>query len=58
MKGRGVIAKKYFTRREFVCEYAGEVIDMKEAKKREEEYGHASAGCYLYYITHKSTKLW
>ena len=38
MKGRGVIAKKYFTQREFVCEYAGEVIDMKEAKKREEEW--------------------
>ncbi len=37
-KGRGIFAIRPFEKGEFVCEYAGEMISYKVAKKREEMY--------------------
>lgn len=58
-KGRGVVSTRQFSRGELVCEYSGELISLEEAKRREEEYGRdPSIGCYMYYFSHKSNKLW
>lgn len=54
-KGRGVFATKRFERGEFICEYAGEMVSYKVAKKREEKYSaDANIGCYMYFFEHKS----
>lgn len=51
-KGRGVITTRRFAKGEFVVEYIGDLIDMKEAKDREKLYAQdASKGCYNYYFT-------
>ncbi|XP_070571746.1 N-lysine methyltransferase KMT5A-like [Ptychodera flava] len=51
-KGRGVVATKNFMRGEFVVEYAGDLIDIQTAKKREEEYAaKPEVGCYIYYFS-------
>ncbi|CAH0548989.1 unnamed protein product [Brassicogethes aeneus] len=52
-KGRGVIATKDFEKGDYVIEYAGELIDTLEAKKREEQYAQdQTTGCYMYYFKH------
>ncbi|XP_075215284.1 SET domain containing 8 [Lycorma delicatula] len=54
-KGRGVVATRVFCKGEFVVEYAGELISLDEAKKREQMYAHdQNTGCYMYYFTHKN----
>ncbi|EDO37682.1 predicted protein, partial [Nematostella vectensis] len=56
-KGRGVFAVKYFSRGDFVCEYAGELIDYNTAKEREQKYSEkAEVGCYMYYFSFKNKK--
>ena len=58
-KGRGVVSTCPFAKGELVCEYSRELISMREAKKREEKYGEdSSIGCYMYYFSHKNSKLW
>lgn len=58
-KGRGVVSTRPFKKGELVCEYSGKLITYEEAKKKEEEYSKDSdIGCYMYYFTHKTTKLW
>ena len=58
-KGRGVVATKPFSKGDFLCEYAGDLLMEKDAKKREEDYSHnSSIGCYMYYFTHKMEKWW
>ena len=58
-KGRGVVSTRRFSRGELVCEYSGELISLEEAREREVEYGKdPSVGCYMYYFSHKSNKLW
>ncbi len=53
-KGRGVVAERVFARGEFVVEYAGDLIDVCEAKQRESDYSmDLSTGCYMYYFKHK-----
>uniref|UniRef100_A0AAV3AM05 [histone H4]-lysine(20) N-methyltransferase n=1 Tax=Pyxicephalus adspersus TaxID=30357 RepID=A0AAV3AM05_PYXAD len=50
-KGRGVIATRDFYRGEFVVEYHGDLLEITDAKKREEEYAQdSSKGCYMYYF--------
>lgn len=57
-KGRGVFSTQNFTRGQFVCEYAGELIDYRTAKEREKFYeGKTEFGCYMYYFTFKNKKL-
>lgn len=54
-KGRGIIASRLFRKGEFVVEYSGDLIDLNEAKKREQLYAaDQNTGCYMYYFQHKS----
>ncbi len=58
-KGRGVVAERAFARGEFVVEYAGDLIDVCEAKQRESDYSlDLSTGCYMYYFKHKGKQYW
>ena len=58
-KGRGVVATKPFQRGDFVVEYAGDLIDLSLAKKREEKYSEdTDIGCYMYYFTHNNRRYW
>ena len=51
VKGRGIVTTQSFDEGEFVIEYIGELIDLKEAKNRESQYAmDASIGCYMYYF--------
>ncbi|XP_045467257.1 N-lysine methyltransferase KMT5A [Harmonia axyridis] len=56
-KGRGIVADKQFKRGDFVIEYSGDLIEISEAKKREEMYAtDQNAGCYMYYFEHNNHK--
>ena len=58
-KGRGVVATCCFSRRDFVLEYKGELITMREAKEREEIYSkEENIGCYMYYFKYNSVHYW
>lgn len=58
-KGRGVVAARDFARGEFVVEYAGDLIDVCMAKKRESDYAlDLSKGCYMYYFKSKGKQYW
>ncbi|XP_022689700.1 N-lysine methyltransferase KMT5A-B-like [Varroa jacobsoni] len=55
-KGRGVISNANLKAGDFVLEYAGDLIDLKEARRREELYVRdAAVGCYMYYFQHENT---
>lgn len=46
-------------RGQFVCEYAGELIDYETAKEREKFYeGKTEFGCYMYYFSFKNKTFW
>ena len=48
-----------FKKGEFVCEYVGQLIPFKEAKRREEEYSElGGAGCFMYHFWHKDKHFW
>ncbi|KAI1901182.1 hypothetical protein AGOR_G00057550 [Albula goreensis] len=52
-KGRGVFATRSFRKGQFVVEYHGDLLQIKDAKKREEQYAQNPAtGCYMYYFQH------
>ncbi|KAK9754217.1 SET domain [Popillia japonica] len=54
-KGRGVIAARTFYKGDFVVEYSGELIDINEARLREQKYAQdQNTGCYMYYFKHKN----
>ena len=54
-KGRGVFATCSFSRNDFVCEYAGEMISYAEAKQLEKKYAlDTSIGCYMYFFEYKA----
>lgn len=58
-KGRGVVTTRKFTKGEFVIEYYGELIDMAEARIREEIYAEdQNTGCYMYYFKYKNNQYW
>ena len=58
-KGRGVLSTKPFRQGDFVVEYYGDLIDVKEAKEREAEYARdTSIGCYMYYFQFKNKQYW
>ncbi|CAG0878915.1 unnamed protein product [Darwinula stevensoni] len=57
-KGRGVVASRAFAKGDYVVEYAGDLIDMQEAEKREAEYSRdTSKGCYIVDATQESTRV-
>ena len=50
---------RHFSKGEFVVEYAGELIDMCEAKEREKSYAQdQNTGCYMYYFKYQNTQYW
>ncbi|XP_006820126.1 N-lysine methyltransferase KMT5A-like [Saccoglossus kowalevskii] len=50
-KGRGIVTTRAFMKDEFVIEYAGDLISVETAKKREIIYSEdPSVGCYMYYF--------
>ncbi|XP_067932289.1 histone-lysine N-methyltransferase set-1-like isoform X1 [Watersipora subatra] len=52
-KGRGIAASKPFSKGDFVVEYAGDLVELKEAKFREQHYKKdVSFGCYMYFFSH------
>ncbi|XP_003740543.1 histone-lysine N-methyltransferase set-1 [Galendromus occidentalis] len=54
-KGRGVISMVDLRAGDFVLEYAGDLINLKEARLREEKYAQdPSVGCYMYYFQHEN----
>lgn len=56
-KGRGIVTTRKFARGEFVVEYIGDLIDMAEAKLREQEYAEDdNTGCYMYYFKHQNVQ--
>ncbi len=58
-KGRGIVAARPFVKGEFVVEYSGELVDMKEAEQREANYARdKTAGCYMYYFEFQNRQLW
>ena len=58
-KGRGVVASRAFAKGDYVVEYAGDLIDMQEAERREAEYSRdTSKGCYMYYFQHNAVQFW
>jgi len=53
-KGRGVFATRAFAKGDFIVEYAGDLISLREAKKRETNYAKdAAIGCYMYFFEFK-----
>ncbi|KAF6029874.1 SETD8 [Bugula neritina] len=47
-------ATKPFKKGDFVVEYAGDLVELKEAKFREETYQKdISCGCYMYFFSHR-----
>ena len=58
-KGRGVVTTRKFKKGEFVVEYIGDLIDVREAKERESRYAQdATKGCYNYYFTFQNQQYW
>jgi len=58
-KGRGVVSTRPFARGDFICEYAGDYMSYKEAKRREEVYSKDSdIGSYMFYFEHRGIKWW
>jgi len=44
---------------EVVVEYAGELISVQEARRREALYSaDQNTGCYMYYFNHKAESYW
>ena len=58
-KGRGVFSTQSFKKGDLVCEYAGDLIDYKEAKTREAKYGtDETIGSYMYFFEYQNKKYW
>ena len=56
---RHIQATKDFEKGEYVVEYAGELIDSKTAKARNEQYGQDdSIGSYMYHFQHDRKLYW
>lgn len=56
-KGRGIFSTKTFNKGDFICEYAGELIDAIEARAREIEYEKdPDIGSYMYFFEFKNKK--
>lgn len=51
LKGRfGVFAKSNISKGSFICEYAGDLIDRKEAERRDIIYEKNRKGSYMFYF--------
>lgn len=51
IKGQyGVFASEFITKGSFVCEYAGDLIDRREAERRDIIYEVKNKGSYMFYF--------
>lgn len=59
-KGRGLFATQCFQRGDFIAEYAGDLIDMSEARYREHLYASMdqSGSSYMFYFKFKEKTFW
>ena len=56
-KGRGVFTTKLFSRKEFICEYAGNLLKARDAKEIEMHYKKdSSKGSYMFFFEHRNSK--
>lgn len=55
--GYGTFTRHIFMKNEFLLEYRGEHISMKEALKREREYP-PSCGSYMYFFKFDGKAMW
>ena len=56
-KGRGIFTSRDFKNGHIVCEYAGELIDIKEARERESKYEETpEVGSYMYFFQYNNQK--
>jgi hypothetical protein len=53
-----VFAKTQFVKGDFLLNYDGEVIEEKEAIRREAIYAQNNLGCFLFFFKHSGKKLW
>ena len=59
IKGRGVKTRKVFKKGEYVAEYKGDFISLKEAKRRLKNYEKdAEIGSYMYYFKFEGKSYW
>ena len=57
LKGRGIVAVRKFKSGEFVTEYRGDLIDMSEAKIREEKLASQNKDVsFMYYFQHNNAR--
>jgi [histone H4]-lysine20 N-methyltransferase SETD8 len=56
--GYGVKADREFLKGDFLMQYKGDVINEKEAAKREEVYNKDDVGCFMYYFKHGEKNMW
>lgn len=64
-KGKGIFAKAPFGIGEYVCEYAGDLLQRDEAKARERAYdeeareaGRTEVMCYMYFFKYNNAEWW
>lgn len=58
-KGRGVFADRAFQRGQFVVEYHGELLEIKDAKEKESQYAQdPTTGCYMFYFRYLDKSYW
>lgn len=51
-EGRKVTSRAYVPAGAFVCEYAGQLVDAHEARRREKRYTFARCGSYVFHFMH------
>ena len=57
-KGRGIVTTQSFCQGDFILEYKGDVINKKEAARREEHYKRIpEMGCFMFYFVHDGKRL-
>lgn len=64
-KGKGIFAKAPIGIGEYVCEYAGDLLQRDEAKARERAYdeeareaGRTEVMCYMYFFKYNNAEWW
>ena len=53
-KGRSVKTTQPFTKGQLVCDYPGDLINKREAKKREKRYTKEGKGCYMFFFSRQA----
>lgn len=57
-KGRGIFTTKSFSRGDFVVEYAGDLVEIQEARMREWAYGKQTGSSFMFYFNYKLREMW